>query len=77
MRLWVRAFRKAGVAALLFGVMACGLFAGAVAASTPAAAQAIEVRGNQRVDASTIRQYFQLGPGERLEIGRASCRERV
>ena len=32
-----------------------------------AAAQTIEVRGNQRVDADTIRSYFRTTPGERLD----------
>ena len=38
-----------------------------IAASQSAYAQAIEVRGNQRIDADTIRSYFRVGPGERLD----------
>jgi outer membrane protein insertion porin family len=67
MTLWVSALRRVCVAVFLCGAVACGVIVSGVAASVPAAAQAIEVRGNQRVDASTIRQYFQLNPGERLD----------
>ena len=38
-----------------------------IAASQSASAQTIEVRGNQRIDADTIRSYFRVGPGERLD----------
>ncbi|MEX0590375.1 MAG: outer membrane protein assembly factor BamA [Xanthobacteraceae bacterium] len=30
-------------------------------------AQAVEVKGNQRIDADTIRSYFRVAPGERLD----------
>jgi outer membrane protein insertion porin family len=38
-----------------------------MAAATGAQAQTIEVRGNQRIEADSIRQYFIPGPGERLD----------
>jgi outer membrane protein insertion porin family len=67
MKLWVWAFCRLCVAALVLGAVTLGMVAGAVATADPAAAQTIEVRGNRRVEASTIRQYFQLAPGERLD----------
>src|SRR5690606_28573149 len=38
-----------------------------VATAQTVQAQQIEVRGNQRVEAETIRSYFRVGPGERLD----------
>src|SRR5579872_833276 len=41
-------------------------------ASSPAAAQtvdSIEVQGNRRVEAATIRSYFKAGPNGRLDKG--------
>ena len=67
MKLVVRAFCRLCVAALVLGTVTLGMAAGAVGIASPATAQTIEVRGNQRVEAATIRQYFQLGPGERLD----------
>ena len=41
--------------------------AAGLAVASVAHAQAIDVRGNQRVDADTIRSYFRVAPGERLD----------
>ncbi|MCC6949099.1 MAG: outer membrane protein assembly factor BamA [Bradyrhizobiaceae bacterium] len=47
-----------------------GVGAVSVVTAQQAYAQAIEVRGNQRVDADTIRSYFRVSPGERLDAAR-------
>jgi outer membrane protein insertion porin family len=67
MKLWVRAFCRLCVAALVLGAVILGMAASAVATADVAAAQTIEVRGNRRVEAATIQQYFKLEPGERLD----------
>ena len=67
MNLWVRAFCRLCVAALVLGAVILGMAASAVATANPAAAQGIEVRGNRRVEAATIQQYFKLDPGEKLD----------
>jgi outer membrane protein insertion porin family len=62
--------RMAVAAALALAVpaaLAAGTFVIAIAGAQSAAAQTIEVRGNQRVDADTIRSYFRTTPGERLD----------
>jgi outer membrane protein insertion porin family len=62
--------RIAVTAALALAVpaaLAAGTFVIAIADAQSAAAQTIEVRGNQRVDADTIRSYFRTTPGERLD----------
>jgi outer membrane protein insertion porin family len=57
-------------------IMLATPFAGALAvglASSPASAQtvdSIQVEGNRRVEASTIRSYFKPGPGGKLDQGR-------
>jgi outer membrane protein insertion porin family len=43
--------------------------AGLVTANV-AVAQTIEVKGNQRIDAATIRSYFRVGPGERVDAAK-------
>ncbi len=61
-----RAFRKLTAAF----VLAAGLVFSAsliTAMSTPAFAQAIEVRGNSRVEADAVRAHFATAPGERLD----------
>jgi outer membrane protein insertion porin family len=69
MHLWVRLARSL----CLVGVLLAGSLAGAaviaVGAATEAAAQSpqIVVEGNRRVEAETIRSYFRLNPGERLD----------
>src|SRR5690348_1489507 len=57
----------------LAGVLLCGILVGAgplaIAGATVASAQSassIEVQGNRRVEAATIRSYFHPGPGGRL-----------
>ncbi len=38
-----------------------------IAMPVVAQAQNVVVRGNQRIDGDSIRQYFQVAPGERLD----------
>src|SRR5689334_22014434 len=70
MKLWVRQLRGlclVGVA--LAGVSFCTAL-GAVATASYASAQSsgtIVVEGNRRVEADTIRSYFRLNAGERLD----------
>jgi outer membrane protein insertion porin family len=69
MTLWVRWLRGLClVGAVLSGGVLCAGF-GAVASSTHAFAQAsqIVVEGNRRVEAETVRSYFRVNPGERLD----------
>ncbi len=50
----------------------CGV-ASSIVASAPALAQAdpqVVVEGNRRVEADTIRSYFKVGPGERLDAAK-------
>jgi outer membrane protein insertion porin family len=57
-------------AAILLGLALLaphGLTAMAVATAQTAQAQAIEVRGNQRVEADTIRSYFRTQPGQPVD----------
>ena len=56
-----------GLALAVPVVMTAGTLATAIVIAQPAAAQTIDVRGNQRVDADTIRSYFRTTPGERLD----------
>jgi outer membrane protein insertion porin family len=70
MKLWVRVFRGVCVAAGVCGVGVLSGSVGTLVVSAPAFAQSassIVVQGNRRVDASTIRPYFRVGPGERLD----------
>lgn len=64
-------FRKCGVAGLVFAqvCVTAVMVAGAGAASAQSAAQ-IVVEGNRRVESETIRSYFRLAPGERLDASR-------
>ena len=61
------------MAGLLLGVVLFGV-ASFVVASAPALAQSagpqIVVEGNRRVEAETIRSYFKVPPGERLDAAR-------
>jgi outer membrane protein insertion porin family len=57
-------------AALAIGLIALVAATGILTVSTPAAAQAIVVQGNRRVDADTIRGYFQPRPGRQLDAAR-------
>ncbi len=66
----VRVLRKLGVAFGLAVTLFCGVAAVSVAASTVASAQtitAVDVVGNQRVDADTVRSYVKIRPGERAD----------
>ena len=67
MKLWVRVTRGLCVAAALFGGSLLGT--SLVVPVAPAFAQAggIVVQGNRRIEADTIRSYFRVGPGERLD----------
>jgi len=59
--------------AILLGLVLAipvGFGVASLATAQPAYAQAIEVRGNQRVDAETIRSYFRVSPGERVDAAR-------
>jgi outer membrane protein insertion porin family len=74
MNMWVRVRRGLVVAGLLLGVSLVGFTAGAAFAAPPAesgaAASSIVVEGNRRVDADTIRSYFKVAPGERLDAAK-------
>jgi outer membrane protein insertion porin family len=74
MDMCVRVRRGLVVAGLLLGVGVVGLTGGAVYAAPPseasASASAIVVQGNRRVEADTIRSYFKVGPGERLDAAK-------
>jgi outer membrane protein insertion porin family len=69
MVLWLRLLRGLGLVSLVLAGIAFGAAIGAVATADSALAQgsAIVVEGNRRVEADTIRSYFHLGPGERLD----------
>ena len=69
MTLWVRWLRGLClVGAILSGSVLCAAI-GAVASSSYALAQSstIVVEGNRRVEADTVRSYFRLNAGERLD----------
>jgi outer membrane protein insertion porin family len=69
MKMCVRAYRGLSFACFLLGV---ALFASiAPAMISPAMAQsAIVVEGNRRVEAETVRSYFHIVPGERLDAAK-------
>ena len=61
------------MAGLLLGLVICGVGSGASfaqPAETGASASSIVVEGNRRVEADTIRSYFKLAPGERLDAAK-------
>ena len=74
MDMCVRVRRGLVLAGLLLGVGVVGLTGRAVHAAPPgevsAGASAIVVQGNRRVEADTIRSYFKVGPGERLDAAK-------
>jgi outer membrane protein insertion porin family len=73
MDMWVRVRRGLVVAGLLLGGVLFGLASGtafAAPAETGAAANAIVVQGNRRVEADTIRSYFKVAPGEKLDAAK-------
>src|ERR1700733_4012621 len=74
MGMGVRVRRGLVLAGLLLGVSFVGLPAGVAYAAPPAEAGAsvnsIVVQGNRRVEAETVRSYFKVGPGERLDAAK-------
>src|ERR1043165_2138632 len=70
MGLWVRV-RGLAVASMVLGGVVLGLsVASSVVTTAPAVAQtasSIVVEGNRRVESDTVRSYFRVGPGERLD----------
>lgn len=69
MTLLLRVVRGVGVAAMVAGMGVTGGAFGNLLLTVPAFAQAssIVVQGNRRVEADTVRSYFRLNPGERLD----------
>ena len=73
MDMWVRVKRGLVVAGLLLGIGLADLPVGATFAApaeTNLTASNIVVEGNRRVEADTIRSYFKLAPGERLDAAK-------
>src|SRR5215470_15766904 len=69
MGLWVR-LRGLAVAGLVLGGVVVGLSVASVVTADSAVAQtasSIVVEGNRRVEADTVRSYFRLAPGERID----------
>ncbi len=61
------------MAGLLLAMISVGFTAGAAFAAPPEAgltANAIVVQGNRRIEADTIRSYFKVAPGERLDAAK-------
>jgi len=70
MKMCVRAYRGLSFACLL-GVALFASIAPVIATVSPAMAQsAIVVEGNRRVEAETVRSYFRIVPGERLDAAK-------
>src|SRR6266568_5054261 len=70
MGLWVRVVRGLTLAGLVLGGTIVGGVTASVTTATHAVAQGasqIAVEGNRRVESDTIRSYFRLAPGERLD----------
>ncbi len=73
MKMCVRACRGLSFACLLLGGALFGSIAPVIPGATPALAQSatsISVEGNRRVEADTVRSYFRIVPGERLDAAR-------
>ncbi len=69
MRLWVRV-RGLALAGLVLGGAFVGLVIASLVTANCAVAQtasSIVVEGNRRVESDTVRSYFRLGPGEKLD----------
>ncbi len=66
----VRGRRAALCAAMLAGLMGLVLGLAAPDIASAQGAAAIQVQGNKRVDADTIRGYFNLKPGDRLDAAK-------
>jgi outer membrane protein insertion porin family len=65
--------RGIGVAVALFGLSALGPIVAMIGTAGTAVAQTavrIDVEGNRRVEPETIRAYFRVGPGERLDASK-------
>ena len=77
MKMWVRVKRGLVVAGLLLGMGLIGVSAGGALAQAPGessvSSSSIVVQGNRRVDADTIRSYFKLAPGERLDASKINA----
>jgi outer membrane protein insertion porin family len=70
---WLRLFRGLGLIGLILGGIGFGGAIGSMATAGFALAQSasnIVVEGNRRVEADTIRSYFRLAPGERLDAAK-------
>ena len=70
MRLWVRVLRGLTLLGLVLGGAFVGVSAASVATANHAFAQGVSsivIEGNRRVESDTIRSYFRLAPGERLD----------
>jgi outer membrane protein insertion porin family len=71
MNLCVRLLRGLGVAGfVLGGIVVMSIPAAVLTADIAVAQSAIVVEGNRRVEADTIRSYFRLRPGERLDAAK-------
>ena len=73
MNMCVRVNRGLVVAGLLLGIVLFGVGSGAASAAPAEAGGAmtsIVVEGNRRVEADTIRSYFKVAPGERLDAAK-------
>jgi outer membrane protein insertion porin family len=73
MGMCVRGIRGLVLAGLLLGAGVLGLSPSGIAmaqAQTGATASSIVVEGNRRVEADTVRSYFKLAPGERLDANK-------
>src|SRR5271170_4291961 len=72
MDMCVRVKRGLVVAGLLLGLSIFGFAGAAVAApaDTGLTASSIVVQGNRRVDTDTVRSYFKVAPGERLDAAK-------
>jgi outer membrane protein insertion porin family len=72
MKMYVRAYRGLSFACLLLGeALLCSI--APVISATPALAQyaaTIVVEGNRRVEAETVRSYFRIVPGERIDAAK-------
>jgi len=73
MNMCVRVNRGLVVAGLLLGIVLFGVGSGAASAAPAEAGVAtmsVVVEGNRRVEADTIRSYFKVAPGERLDAAK-------
>ena len=73
MRLRVGFLRGLGLAGCVLGGIVLGSVGSTLLTATPVLAQtaaSIAVEGNRRVEADTIRSYFRLAPGERLDAAK-------